>query len=89
MCVHALVHTCTEHIVALQIITEEGRMGRELLSCVRMYALLLQSTWRGKALTFYTCYSESTHGMSVQLLHFNIDTFHNYLQWQQLKVPMC
>lgn len=53
-----------------------------------MKTLLLQSTWSNKIATSYTCSSESIR-MSVQLQHFNLNTFHNYLHWQQLKVPIC
>lgn len=63
-------------------------MGKELLSCVKMYALLLQSTWKGK-LQLPTLIIQKVLRTSVQLLHFNIITFHDYLQRQQLQELMC
>lgn len=76
MCVHAQVHTCRKHIVALQIVTGGGRMGRELLSCVEVLG--------GGKLQLAILSIQKVLGMPVQVLHFNISIFQNYLQWQEL-----
>lgn len=73
------MHRCThaENILwPYKIATGEGRMGRELLSCVKVLG--------GGKMQLPILSTQKLLGMPVQVLHFTINIFQDYLQLQEL-----